>query len=255
MKTILVIYFSVLCAASGQEIYQFLTSPPGSLNQDQNGVIRASSLSTHFQQVFDASLFKDQLPEGGGNLGMLSFRVDGNVGYLWRGLITGVEIDLSTTTKSSVTLSPNFADNITSEPFRLIVPTDRQDIGSGWRGDNVTPFFGPTFGLGRPFHYDPAKGNLLIDVKGLGLNLQKVDPNYIIALDGVHEAQNVAVWSVPGSDANAAQGQLVKDGLVTAFVFYSVPEPSPILLGGIGMVIIGLTRWVVGKRKESNVTN
>ncbi|MBL9169627.1 MAG: PEP-CTERM sorting domain-containing protein [Verrucomicrobiales bacterium] len=106
----------------------------------------------------------------------------------------------------------------------------------------MAPFFALFATAGPFFHYDPSKGNLLLDVTGL----------YVDSfLDGVSGDQPLSVWQRFGEK----EGRLVNKGLVTGFNFV-VPEPSGVGLLGLGAglaVLAGLASS--SKQKDSDVTS
>lgn len=84
--------------------------------------------------------------------------------------------------------------------------------------------------LQTPFHYDPAQGNLLIEIRD-------IDKNYPVpaAIDlAAHPSANILTVFNEG-DAAAATGLPVAN-VVTPIRFLFVPEPSACVLAGVALV-------------------
>jgi hypothetical protein len=112
-----------------------------------------------YQQVFDASQFS-RLNPGGGLINRIAFRGHGP-GVPFTGTIAQLQVNLSTTSKTPDALSSTFAENIG--------PDDTQ-VFSGPLSAAVTFTGDPTnfevvVNFTTPFFYDPAKGNLLLDIR------------------------------------------------------------------------------------------
>ena len=117
-----------------------------------------SSQPIRYQQVFDASQFS-RLTAGGELITSIAFRGHGP-GIPFTATVPQLQVSLSTTSKSPDGLSSTFADN---------VGADATQVFSGSLQTAVTFTGGPTdfevvINFTTPFFYDPAKGNLLLDV-------------------------------------------------------------------------------------------
>jgi hypothetical protein len=119
-----------------------------------------------YQQVYDASAFS-AVPPGGSFLTRIFIRSDcsGN----WGPLVTNVQVSLSTTTCRPDELSADFAENI--GPDETIVARLMNYIAPGNESfpNCPTPGAPREIPLDLPFWYDPARGNLLLDVRVSGV--------------------------------------------------------------------------------------
>jgi hypothetical protein len=173
--------------------------------------------SERFQQVYDSSEFSTDVPNGG-LINKIVFRVDGNA----RGLaedIRSIQFRLSTSSRSSSSLSPVFTDNVGADDT-IIFPAGRLI----WGGSS--PIEVP---LSRPFFYNPKLGNLLLDVR-------VISPSMIIGQinTGLDAAHNRSMSVVFAPSVDATSGQVFNFGLVTFFIMTPIPEPATWALGILG---------------------
>ncbi len=191
-----------------------------------------SSSSFRFQQVFDASQF-GSTPF---IINSIAFRIDGAstgpVGWSFG----GSTIQFSTTTQTPESLSPVFADNIGSDV--TTVRNGAIPIGGNFQPGASPQPFGSGITMTSPFLYNPAQGNLLLDITaGGGLTL----------FPGALDAQSVSgdsISRVYATSAGASAGVSDSLGLITRFNVTVVPEPSSWLLAGVGLVFAAILRLV-----------
>jgi hypothetical protein len=182
-----------------------------------------------FQQVYSSTLFGG-FPQGV-SIGEISFRADGPTGNSFDYTLSSVEIHLSTTSKGPDGLSAVFGDNVglddrivIASPFRLMGDGGGVGFLGGWSS-------GLDF-TAQPFLYNPAMGNLLLDIK---------------VFNGAHtspfDAINATGDSVSSVFAYGAQmptsGQTSSLGLATLFAVQPIPEPSTVALLVAGLVGLG----------------
>ena len=196
-----------------------------------------SSQPIRYQQVFDASQFS-RLTPGGGLINRIAFRGHGP-GIPFTGTVAQLQVNLSTTSKAPDGLSSIFAENVG--------PNDTQ-VFSGPFQTAVTFTGDPTnfevvLNFTTPFYYDPAKGNLLLDVRNLQGGTE-VPPNDQ-QLDGTNASGDSVSRVYNFGDATAtAAGQTggvdEKDsyGLITRF--NAINAVSRKVHGGAGTFDIGL---------------
>lgn len=240
MKTFWLSILHVFTALLGANA-QFVTvyTPLESMTLPGNTPIVADHWE--YQQLFDASLFSS-IPTGGGSIRNITLRPSPNSKSLYTEL-TGIAIELSTTTKSVDSLSPVFAENKSSDNFVF------------WSGENVTFYlnsdaqgnmvWSPSFSVlpGKGFSYNPSKGNLLMTIH----NLHLPEGSSATSYDGVRSSLRTA--SVR-ADAGMDRGTVSSEGLVVSFAFSDiVPEPSSVTILALGsMVLLGISRQIAGRK-------
>jgi hypothetical protein len=191
--------------------------------------------SARWQQVYAGSEF------GGGNfagyINVIVFRPDNATGCCgFTVTIPSVQIDLSTTSKVPDALSPVFADNVGADdkvvfdPGPLTLHSNGGPCGNGPCGfDIVIP-------LQHPFFYNPAAGNLLLDIRNFsGGTTTDFD---------AESRQGGSISGVYSFSAVASTGIPVSAGLITAFGVTPVPEPSATILFllGTGFLVLLIRR-------------
>jgi hypothetical protein len=181
-----------------------------------------------FQQVYDASVFSNRLPEGGGFVRFLVFRVDATAGHSFEATLPSVQLNFSTTLKSADGLSSIFADNVGNDDLAVLGP--RSVTLSGGGGGGVTGFYVLFDFRDRPFYYNPANGNLLVDFRiheGFG----PIGPPQGVAILDAFTIAGDSISSVYAMGSSSlTSGQPSTLGLATDFVFLPIPEPSSLVL-------------------------
>jgi hypothetical protein len=169
--------------------------------------------SMRYQQVYAASSFTN-VPADFVYLTTISFFMNAQSNRLYGWGIPSMQIDLSTTQMSPDNLSTNFSENVGPDDRVVFGPVQRNLTALGGYGQLLIP-------LDRAFHYNPASGNLLLDVRifdGTGT----FDPNFPWLW-----AQSVAsdeVSSVWASNVTAITAMEVDTtALFTTFQFSPVP--------------------------------
>jgi hypothetical protein len=164
-----------------------------------------------FQQVYSASQFTSTLPDGGW-IADFSIR-----GYSGPGIVADlpdIQINLSTTLRTPDQLSTNFNNNIGRDDTVVV---QRGPLN----GLSVTPGgFTATIYLDPAFFYDPAAGNLLMDVRNYeGIPLP---PFWSITTSDAQDAAGDPISVVTGELATG-MGVLSTIGLVTRFNVIPAP--------------------------------
>ena len=184
-----------------------------------------TSSSFRFQQVFSASQF-GTTPFFINNI---RFRMDGASSGDVLYSFGGGTVQFSTTTRTADNLSSVFADNIGSD-----VTTVRNGAfsfgGTFQPGASPQPF-GQTISV-SPFLYNPAQGNLLLDIRGRsGLVL------FPGALDAESTVGDSVSWVFASSELPTF-GNVSTLGLITRFDVALVPEPSTWMITTMGLSIL-----------------
>lgn len=184
--------------------------------------------TTHYQQVYAASAFS-RIPAGGAFITRIEFRG----GCFSQNTLTisnsqPFAISMSTTLKSPDGLSPRFSDNIGSNV--VIAATNRffffrADHGP-CDGPENDPEWLTSIQLGTPFFYNPALGNLLVEMQ--------VPIGYLESQDYARGRQflneialqpNDAVSRIVASGLTSEVADIVDTaGLVTQFRMFDFPK-------------------------------
>lgn len=196
--------------------------------------------SSHLQQVYAREGFPFGIPPDTGVLiSGLYFRADeralpssGSASF------SDVEFRLSTTSRQPDGLSTLFSENIGPDETTVF---GRGPITLNWsQGSFIThiPF-------AHPFLYNPATGNLLLDVRNYGTGDMPSFDAYGVLGDSVSVVGNEQIGS--------PVGELFTFGLATLFWadFVPIPEPSTtalLFLGGLTLI------WKFRRRCKSSTT-
>ena len=170
------------------------------------------------QQVYDASQF-GKLPPGGAFLTLIALRADFTSIRSW--FATNLQVRVSTTSKGPDQLSPTFAENVGLDEIMVF-------SAAKWAppATCVLSFIdGNWMLLSVPFFYDPARGNLLVEVRHAGIDwAANPAPLYQSSLD----AQSILgdpVSRAVAFSANADTAEVLDSvGLATAFEFFPTPS-------------------------------
>ena len=178
-----------------------------------------------YQQVYAASQF-GAIAAGGGMITEIAFRPDAVYGYAFTHTIANIRIDLSTTTAGPGGLSLTFADNVGANDTTVF--NGSLTLNSSFTGPPGGPKnFDILIPLATPFYYNPAAGNLLLDIRNFSSG--NSGGNLIPQLDATsaNPALMGRVWAFDAS-ATSAPFSFDEDtiGLVTQFTATPVPEPA-----------------------------
>jgi len=206
-----------------------------------DGFLGTEILVGRYQQVYSAP------PFGSGEvLSITGIRLRPFVSQPFTVLASAIDIVLSTTPAAASGLSSVFADNLGADP--TVVFSGPALLASGGRSGDPGADFDVVLPLNQPFVYDPAAGNLLLDLRasaGLGATVGAVQ------FDSWHANELVEVSSLLAFDSNALSGNVFPVGLATRFDVESlgVPEPGTGLLFAAGLVLLmAPARGLLGKR-------
>lgn len=194
--------------------------------------------SMRYQQVFDASQFS-AIASGGEFLTQVAFRreIDSEPFSI---SIAEIQINLSTTAAKPDQLSFTFVDNVGSDDT-VVLDQGPLTLASTFVGPQgtLTPF-DVSIVFDRPFFYDPAEGNLLLDVR----NFSGGSLNTSLEVTG-EALSRVFRGDVFATTAPTDNSTTV--GLVTQFST-QVPEPTAEVLFAVGLAAFVANRRIVGRR-------
>ncbi len=192
-------------------------------------------LPMRMQQVYEARAFEHSMPEGGWITGVWFVTDEDATTRGWGVSLDGFEMSLGLTSRGADGLSPEFSQNFSIVPTQVL-PNRPILIGAAGPGAVVKINFV------NPFLYDPADGNLLLEIKNLGWQL---DP---ILIGGPLDAWNVTGDAVSRvyarGDANATVGTVDTVGLTALFEFIPVPEPATSVLLAFGAGALVWHSWI-----------
>src|SRR5260221_1798443 len=167
MKNLIIALIASVCffggeIARGQFIDIIAPEGAGGVEGNSSAIPLNTGGPERFQQVDRSSLLSDFSQDLA--IGAIAFRVDACLGRSFDSTVTNIEIHLSTTSKQVDGLSSIFDQNVG--------PDDKTVIGRGpirLSGAGGGGVFGPwsvDFDMrSNPFIYNPAAGNLLMDIK------------------------------------------------------------------------------------------
>ncbi len=162
--------------------------------------------SLRLQQVYSASEFGTRRLL----ITDLEFRPDAAQGLDFLGFIDDVQINLSTTSAAVDGLSATFAANVGADNI-IVYPRHNLTLSSNFNGPALGPKnFDISIRLNTPFVYDPAAGNLLLDVQTFACT---VDTTIFDAV----RASGDTVSRIYALDVAAGTGTRDTLGLVTRF--------------------------------------
>lgn len=224
MATTGVVFIALGTVGAAQAIT--LVAPNDLANTEGNAMsgsplFSGNSIQVRHQQVFGASQF-NSLP-GPQYINQLSFRID-KYGSPFTANIPNIKINLSTTKSSPDGLSTTFSDNIGAN--NTLVFDGSILLTSASAGPAEGPNnFDINFNFKTPFLYDPAQGNLLLDIK----NYAQANNN-IPYLDSTSKSgDSTSQIGFGGSNVDTATtGNASTLGLVTQFTTTGAgPTPPP----------------------------
>jgi hypothetical protein len=181
-----------------------------------------------YQQIYSSAQF------GGisGTIDQIAFRPDGISGAAFSSILSNIEIVFSVTSATPSTVTTDFNGNL--GPSSTIVYSGSLPLSSSFTGPvNGPKAFDIVIHLQTPFFYDPAQGNLIMQVKNFGGGITTqfdAEQNTLV----MQRVENV------DGNANGTVGivGITVNGLVTQFDF--VPEPASIALFAFGMLAIAV---------------
>ena len=189
--------------------------------------------SQRYQQLYVASQFG-----GGGLITQLVFRPDSFAGSAFTSTLPDIQIDLAYSSAADDGLSSTYANNITAGDT-IVFARGPLTLSSAFTGPpNGPKDFDIIITLTTPFLYNPALGNLLLDVRNFGAGSTTSFDAVSPLGDGVSRVYN--------QNVNDPTGTLDSTGLVTGFVIVPEPSSAALLLAGGGTLLA----WFGGCRRR-----
>jgi hypothetical protein len=186
--------------------------------------------SVRFQQVYAASQFPST--PGPVLISEIAFRPSATSGTSFTNVLPWVTVELSTTAaRPTPGLSPVFADN--TGPDRQIVFDGPLVLSSGFSGAKPK-VFDIVLPLRRAFHYDPNKGNLLLDIK----NFSGSTTTYLDVTWGTGISSSRIVSRVGGVGDDRGISDTIPTALVTQFLLCLARTPELSISRGSDRVTI-----------------
>jgi hypothetical protein len=227
-SAVLALFLAATGFASGTETFFVV---PGDLTSQEGNSALAYPLnigllglgSQRYQQVYAASQFAG-LTSGGGLITKVSFRVNGTL-TSFSGTLPDIQLNLSTTSRAVDGLSMTFAENLGSDDTIVFDRGPLTLSGTGGMGPNL---FDATITLTTPYFYNPAQGNLLLDVR----NYRGGQTSQFDATTPIQGAASRVFTDVSGVNSLLAD-RFASSFLITQFTF-EAPEPSTVVLFPVG---------------------
>jgi hypothetical protein len=189
--------------------------------------------SQRYQQVYAASQFP-----GAGLITQIIFRPDAFAGHAFSSTLSDIQIDLSTTQAADDGLSTTYANNVGADDT-IVFARGPLTLSSAFTGPpNGPKDFDIIITLTHPFFYNPANGNLLMDVRNFGGGITTFFDAVFTTGDGTSRLYNQNVNGTTGSTDSA--------GLVTGFTIVPEPSTAAMLFAGGGTLLA----WFVGRRRR-----
>jgi len=194
--------------------------PAEGVNNEGNVSLGApfdTDFSSRLQQVYE---FSRLAPGSAYLISGIYFRIDVN-GRVFDEILPSVQVNLSTTDRGPDGLSAMFSDNIGADE------TIVHGLGP-LHLSGLQPGFAVGITFDQPYLYNPAAGNLLLDIRNFG-------PAHTSILDAFAVLGD-SVSIVGNENVNSPLGATLTHGLATEFWVDIVPVPEP---GTITLLLLG----------------
>lgn len=198
-------------------------------NSLTGGPFNTGTNTMRYQQVFDSSQFSS-FGSDPWRISGFSLRIDtGPLSESFFSTLTNIQVNLSTTTLEPDSLSPVFAMNVGADD-RVVFGPGQTSIFGGYSPFMSPQIFDVNIVFSQQFIYDPAFGNLLLDVRNFGGGRTTL----FDAVDTLGDPTS-SVFALP---VGSTTGTLTTRGLVIRFVANPVPEPQTLGLLTVGTVAL-----------------
>jgi hypothetical protein len=174
-----------------------------------------------YHQVVDHTQFAT-FASGGEYISQIAFRVH-SPGIAFTATISSLQVNLSTTPKAPDALSSTFAANVGADDT-VVFPAAAVQFSTSVAGAIDGPqAFDLVITFPAPFHYDPAQGNLLVDIRNASgstqdpANDQEIDSSSTSG-DGTSRAYNLGDVNAASAGTTGSSFQMDTLGAVMRFV-------------------------------------
>jgi hypothetical protein len=190
-----------------------------------------------YQQVFAATEFSAFT--GPMWISRVAFRPDAVYRTTGTYVIPDIQINLSTTNKQPDALESMFALN-TGPDNTVVYNRGALSLSSNATGPTSGPLdFDIIITFHTPFLYDPNAGNLLLDVRTYQIG--DISSNVYLILDA-QDTPNDSISRLYSrnvyDDYGTTGASWVSLGLIAQFTAEPIPEPSTMVLLGVGLVVL-----------------
>ena len=152
-------------------------------------------------------------------------------GNTFGGTIGDVDLYLSTTSKTPSDLSTTFASNLGADV--QLVYTGALTLDTAFSGPVAGPKnFDLLIQFQTPFSFDPAAGNLLLEMRKFSPDVAAGIIDFVFATDD--SVGRVLSHSGSGGSANSATGSVDEGGMVTRFLVVPEPDGAALALAALG---------------------
>jgi len=230
----------LVLAAQGQPYFHVF--PPGTqlVEGNSSGLGGFTLGASRYQQVYSGATFAAQI--GSNNavaIEHLSFRLDSGAVNGVSLYYTNLHVTLSTSQRGPSDLSAVFAENLGQDATVIHDRGELLSMVSPWSGSPSVQSFFLTFDLDTPFYFNPAHGNLLLEIQNYGGTIVPPFPPglRIGPLDG--SLNNPFGASVFATAGDAGMGTVLPFSLITGIggQIIPVPEPSALALAALGFLL------------------
>lgn len=190
-------------------------------------------ITGQYQQTYGAEAFAALRP-GGEVITGIAFALNPVYGQTFSGTVSSLDIRLSTipTSPSEIAgLVPLGTDSVT-------VRTGAAQLSG--INNQVTPTYDIVIPFHTPFHYDPARGSLLLDI-------WKTGPSSGMSYGYLEAGLNSSISRAYAFSTAPSSGYSVGYGVATLFLTSPVPEGGTGLMLTLGLIALSGARRVAAK--------